>query len=423
MRDSRYLTITIISTGLELITGRSVETNAGFLAKFLTENGFKVRKICILGDDPKEIAEELQNSTDCSGFVIITGGLGPTADDRTRLAIAEAAGVGLVKNYEALQNVTAVLESRGREVSKRHMAQTLTPGKVQIFKNETGTACGFCRKIGKAKVIAMPGVPDEMRTMFLNRVWPFIKEDLRKSGTGGEVVANQRVNVFGLPESGVNSLIDDMMATGRNPQLGLCVRANHVIISVNAKAATQQEAEHLVESDVSELHSRLGDAVYGLGDETLAGSIFSLLKRNGLRIAVAESCTGGMVGSLMVDVPGISDFFLLDIVAYGNEAKKELLGVSENCLKTHGAVSEEVAESMAEGICRISGAETGISVTGIAGPSGAGPSKPVGLVYLGINICGRISCYRHNLNGNRNLIREKAAGLALNHLRLGLLRL
>jgi len=410
--------ITIISTGQELVSGRSVDRNASFLSRTLAENGFRTRKLCILGDEPEVVAHELKASAVESDAVIVTGGLGPTFDDRTRGAIADAARVELEKNGEIMHDISAMLERRGVNLTDGHVRQALFPRGAVIFKNQLGTAFGFSCKVEGTPVIAMPGVPEEMRAMFKERVLPFIKSQGFRAGSDGEVMVCERVNVFGLPESGLNSLISDMIHRGRNPELGICVDRDCLSVSVAARASTPQLAEGLLESDLSELQNRLGSSIYGFGNMSLAEATFKLLKRHGLKIAVAESCTGGLVGDKLVDLPGISEVFLLDLVAYDNKMKKDLLGVSAENLDSHGAVSAEVAQAMAVGVRAVSGAEAGVSTTGIAGPSGGSTGKPVGLVYIGLDIGGEKRCFKHNLSGNRRQIRERAAGLALNYVRL-----
>ncbi len=408
---------TIISTGRELVSGRAVDSNAVFLARLLVENGFQVGRICILGDNPDDITSEIKAAAGRDGFVLITGGLGPTADDRTRGAVAEAVGMELVRRDEALRCLKRTLGRHGLDLCRRHIAQACTPGHGPVFENAVGTACGFCCHLQGTKVIAMPGVPQEMRTMFSGHVLPFMLGVLRRSALQDRVTASERGNVFGLPESKVNSLISDMMEPGRNPELGLCVEDGRIVISVVAGAVLEEEARALIEKDVLELRKRLGDAIYGYGDTTLAASLGALLKRGGWRVALAESCTGGLIGDMLVDVPGISESFLLDVVAYSNDAKKTLLGVKPESIDAYGAVSEEVAKEMACGVSRICGADLGLSTTGIAGPSGGSPSKPVGLVYVGVCFQGQSHSFQHNLRGDRRQIRHRAACYALNHLR------
>ncbi len=401
-----------------MVCGRSADSNAMFLARTLTENGFRVRRICVLGDAREEITREIRAAAGRESFVLITGGLGPTEDDRTRGAVAEAAGLEPAVRDEALHHVRRLLERRGVEIEDRHVTQALIPGDGPIFENDIGTACGFCCRVGGSMVIAMPGVPEEMKAMFIARVLPFMRDTLRCSGTDDVMALARQINVFGPGESHVNALVCDMMAPGRNPEVGLCVESGSTAISLLAWAADREEAERLLDADEAEVRRRLGNAVFGCGGVTLASVLKDLLQQRGWHLAVAESCTGGMIGDMLVGVPGISECFLLDVVAYSNDAKISLLGVPEESIRGYGAVSAEVAEAMAAGACRISGAELGVSTTGIAGPAGAVPDKPVGLVYTGLCLQGRCYSFKHSLGEERKMIRHRAAHHALNQARL-----
>ncbi len=411
-------TATIISTGQELVCGRSSESNSAFISRLLTDNGLKVRAISILGDDADEISSELLHAAERGGFIIISGGLGPTLDDRTREAVSKAAGLGLELNEDALKNIREMLHSLGKEMSERHRIQAMIPRGALVFNNPIGTACGFCCSIGETRTVAMPGVPEEMQKMFRDHVLPFIMSIIRKNGGQTEISLTRQVNLFGMPESEVNSLLYDMMRLGRNPELGLCVDNSNIKIFVSAVAEDESKALSLIEADLIELQKRLGNALYGLGDETLTDILLRALKKKKWNIAIAESCTGGMIGDMLVKLPGASECFLLDTVAYSNDAKISVLGVNEETLIKYGAVSAQVAEEMALGVCRISGAQVGISTTGIAGPTGGSNKKPVGLVCIGISINNCLSSFTYHFPGNRQQIRERAAGWALNQTRL-----
>lgn len=408
--------VSIISTGEELISGDTVDTNSAFLAARLVEQGFVVREMLNIGDDPAQLAAELHRTVGHSVAVLVTGGLGPTADDRTRHAIAEAAGRELVLDEDSLAAIRRVLRHR-LPLGETHTEQAKFPDGAEIFANPSGTARGFAVPVDDALVVAMPGVPGEMKGMFTQSVLPFLVEKFPPR----QKVALLTVNLFGVPESQVEAKIGHLLQEGRNPQAGTTVREGVVRVNLRALAPTSEEAEGLIREDVSIINEHFGDAVFGYGELTLAGVLSELLERHNLTIAVAESCTGGLVGDMLTDIPGISRFLLADLVAYSNEVKVKELGVPADMIAQFGAVSGEVAGAMARGVCEMSGAQVGLSTTGIAGPGGATPEKPVGLVYVGLCVDGETSVEKLNLRGDRRRIKDRASKHTLDFARLALL--
>jgi nicotinamide-nucleotide amidase len=408
--------VTIISTGEELVTGHAVDTNASFLASRLTAHGYEVRRLACVGDDPESLERELVRSADDSELIVVTGGLGPTADDRTRVAIARATGAELVLDEDSLEHVRRVIESYGHKITESHARQALFPAGAEIYPNHCGTARGFACLIGKAKAVMMPGVPNEMISMFNDSVLPSLLKD------STETILVRRANLFGVPESQVDDRIEDLMANGRNPSVGLKAEGGVVGICLYARASDMGEAERLIAEDLRVVRDRFGDDVFGYDDTTLGAAVSGLLEQHGVRVAIAESCTGGLIGSMLTEVPGISRFFLLDVVAYSNEAKIRELRVPAEEIESFGAASPQVAESMARGVCEMSGAELGISATGIAGPNGGTPEKPVGMVCVGLSLDGRTTSHVLQFRGDRQRIRDRAAKSALNLARLALLK-
>jgi nicotinamide-nucleotide amidase len=264
----------------------------------------------------------------------------------------------------------------------------------------------------------MPGVPSEMVPMFCESVLPFVLREL----ASGAHVRMQTVHIFPAPESAVDERILDLTPLGRNPSVGITVRDGVVSVSTLARARDAREAERLVGQDVAALKERFGDLIFGFGNATLATAVSDELERHGLTIGVAESVTGGLVGHMLVDVPGISRFFLADIVAYSDQAKVKQLGVAPELIEEHGAVSLEVAESMARGVCAAVGCDLGLSTTGIAGPTGGSKQKPVGLVYIGVCLGGAAKVAELTLRGDRWQIKDRAAKHALNTARLALMK-
>jgi len=412
------LRATIIGTGEELVRGRAADTNGSFLAAELTRYGFEVRRVLVVGDDAECVREEVLQAARDSRLVVVTGGLGPTADDRTRGAVALAAGRALVEDAESRRHVEDRLHAIGRPASERQLSQARFPEGSTVFPNPRGTARGFACRVGQAWVVALPGVPAEMVPMFEESVRPFL---LTAFG-GLPCHCSGAVHVFPAFESVVDERVADMTAPTRNPSVGITVHEGVVSVSLLAQAATAEEAARLVRDDVAVLDERFGDLVIGHGDATLARALSEELRRCDCTIGVAESVTGGLIGDMLTDVPGISRFLLSDVVAYANEAKVSQLGVSREVIEEHGAVSAEVAEAMAQGICAACGSRLGLSTTGIAGPSGGSPAKPVGLVYVGLALDREAFVVKLNLRGDRWRIKDRAAKHALNAARLALKR-
>ncbi len=411
------LRATIISTGEELVSGRTADTNASFLAAELGRSGFDVRRLLALGDDPGALKGEILRCAQDSSVIAISGGLGPTADDRTRQAIAEAVGADLVEDADSRQHVARRLHGFGREVNEHHLAQAFFPAGSTIFPNPRGTARGFACRLADGWLVAMPGVPGEMKAMFAESVLPFLLREVPPVGA----MAVETVNLFPASESEVDERVRDLSAADRNPVLGITVRDGVISVSVRACGSDEARAQELVDRDLRTLDERFGRLVFGRGRATLASALSEQLERTGITIGVAESVTGGLVGDMLVSVPGISRFLLADVVAYDNDAKVHLLGAPTWEIEAHGAVSPQVAESMARGICSAAGSRLGVSTTGIAGPTGGTPQKPVGLVYVGVCLDGEAAVARLELRGDRQRVRDRAAKHALDMARLTLL--
>ncbi|MCK4375739.1 MAG: competence/damage-inducible protein A [Candidatus Brocadiae bacterium] len=408
----------IISTGEELVRGRTIDTNAPFLAAHLEGHGFDVCRLVTVGDDPALLGEEIVRASQDCALIVISGGLGPTADDRTRRAIADAVGQELVEDGESRRHVEDRLRSFGRAPTQEHLSQALFPAGSTVFPNPQGTARGFACRRQETWVVAMPGVPAEMRPMFSESVLPFVVKMLAPPGH----VRFEVVHIFPASESAVDERIADMTAHGRNPSVGITVRGGVISVSVCARSTDSDEADRLLRQDLDLLAERFGELAFGRGEATLATAVSELLRARGATIGVAESVTGGLIGHMLVDVPGISRFLLADVVAYGDRAKVEQLGVPAELIQAHGAVSPQVAESMARGICSVAGSDLGLSTTGIAGPTGGSEQKPVGLLYVGVCLDGAARVARLNLRGERRQIKDRAAKHALNMARLALLK-
>lgn len=405
----------IISSGTELTLGQTVDTNGAWLARQLAALGIRCTRLAIVPDDLADITDVLSSAA--ADVVLMTGGLGPTPDDLTREAIARATGDQLVSDPESLAQLRAFFAARGRDMPPANAVQALRPSRSVALPNPIGTAPGILARIGNRECFAMPGVPHEMRRMFEQHVAP----RLRDRGAG-RALLSRRLNSFGLTESEVGQRLADLMQRGNNPEVGTTADMGIIGVRINALAATTAEAETLLDSTENEVRIRLGEAVFGREGDTLASDVCATLIARGETLACAESCTGGLIGKLITDVPGSSRCLTGGVVAYANAVKQDLLGVSPALLESDGAVSEPVARAMANAVRQGLRTTYGLSVTGIAGPGGASEAKPVGLVFIALaadNCCEA----RRLLFGDqhRELIRLRAAHAALGLLRKHLL--
>ncbi len=409
--------VAIVSLGTELVTGQTVDTNASWLGGALTGLGAHVRGVTVLPDVLDPIVDALREATAMADLVVVTGGLGPTADDLTRIAIATLLNADLVLDEPSLAHIRTLFADRGRTMPESNHVQAMIPAGAAAIPNPIGTAPGIRAKAGRATLVAMPGVPGEMRAMFDASVRPLI------AARAGATV-HRRIHTFGLTESDLGERIADLMTRGRNPDVGTAAKSATITVRLHAHGADEAEARARADADVATIRSRLGLHVVGVDDETLPVAVGRLLVQRGETLATAESCTGGWIAKRIVDVPGSSVWFTHGYVTYADSAKRDLLGVRSETLNAHGAVSAETVVEMAEGARTRSGADWAIAVSGIAGPGGGTDEKPVGLVHFGFAHAGGTFVHErrwgHTLS--RTEIRSRTAWAALNWLRLALLR-
>ncbi len=416
------MTCAVLSIGTELTRGELVNTNAAWLSAKLTELGFEVLEHAVVDDDMDRIVATLGRLAKQVRIVVTTGGLGPTTDDLTSEAVARALGVGLVRDEDSLEHIRRRLERFGRTVSPSNAKQADFPEGATILPNPVGTAPGFGVTVGGARAFFMPGVPSEMKRMFDEQVTPRIR-DLSPMGN-----FQLRFRTFGLPESVVGERLAGIEASFPGVTLGYRAHMPEIEVKVlarvggsdvpaDADAARERNiaARELAQRAAMEVKARLSDVIYGDEHDTFAAVIGRELRNRSLTLAVAESCTGGLVGHMLTRAPGASEFLLLDAVTYANSAKRSVLGVDEDVLRAYGAVSVEVACQMAEGARRVSGADIALAVTGIAGPGGGSEAKPVGLVYLATSTARGTETKELRLGGERSQIQTLAAyaGLAM----------
>lgn len=404
----------IVSIGDEILLGMIADTNSAYLSDKLANHGIAVRRQTTVGDDLDAITDAVSAASGRADLVIVTGGIGPTADDVTRQAVAAAANAPLRMDDEWLAVIQGKFQRRKVEMPKSNQVQALIPeGATRIF-NPSGTAAGFYLMIDGAEVAVFPGVPPELKAMFEQEYLPGL---LERAATG-RVIVTRSVKCFGLPESLINEKIERLMGPGKNPLVGLLAKDAVISVKVTASAEHERTALAMIDEVKQQVRERLGDYVFGEDDDGLQTAVARLLGERGLTLCTAESCTGGLIAERLTEISGSSKYFLGGAVTYSNEMKIDLLGVPERLFGEVGAVSSEVAQAMAEGIRERTGADYGISVTGIAGPAGGTAEKPVGLVYIGIADLTGTQVKELRLSGAREHIRDRTAKHALNLLRL-----
>jgi nicotinamide-nucleotide amidase len=407
----------ILSIGSELTSGQNLDTNAQWLSRRLSEIGIAVGWHTTIADDLDANIEALRIASRRAGLVLATGGLGPTQDDLTREVLARVAGVELVEHDESLRQIEEMFRRRQRTMPERNRVQALFPAGAEPIPNERGTAPGVWMRLGDCFLAAMPGVPSEMYAMFESQVRP----RLLALGLGGSVLIQRKINTFGAGESAVEEKLLDLTRRGHVPEVGITVSDAVISLRILARAPTPAEARMQIDPVEQTIRERLGSLVFGVEEEELQDAVAVLLARNRRSLATAEGVTAGQVAGRLAAVPGVSAWFRGGILAYDNRLKVELLGVPQMLLDTHGAVSAEVAEAMAVGCRTRLRTDLAVSTVGIAGPTDAGPDKPVGLVYVGLAWEGGASAMSFSWIGTRAEVQRRTAKLALNRLRLHLL--
>jgi nicotinamide-nucleotide amidase len=401
----------ILSTGDELTTGRIVDTNASWIADKLFEIGVELVGVLTVGDHRDRLRWAWQRALELADVVISTGGIGPTADDLTSEVVAEVLDVPLVENTEQATRIRKLFEAFAREMPANNLKQALLPRGATVIPNALGTAPGYRVAHGGKHLVVLPGVPREMKPMMEETVLPWLVA-LR----GGDQVYLARVfQTFGLTESG----LDEMVAGAIDPSEGrVSFRASFPEISLRVVVhGRPEEAAARLEALASRVRERIGPYVYGEGVVTMEEVVGRVLRERGLTLALAESCTGGLVGHRLTNVPGSSAYLRGAVVAYANEAKQDLLGVARETLAAHGAVSEEAAGEMAVGARRAFGTSIAIATTGIAGPDGGTPEKPVGTVCFGLATGEGVVTRRYQLWGTRDWVKLLASQVALDWVR------
>ena len=408
----------LIFVGTELLLGQIVNINAAYLGENLASLGVDLYHSAVVGDNLNRIKDAIQTALTRSDLVLITGGLGPTFDDITRDGIAAAINRELVYDPQ----VMAQIEEHFTRVKyrilpiHRRQAYVLASG-CQVVPNPVGSAPGLIIDVEGKWIIAMPGVPREMKRMCEDTIFPWIMEK-----AGKNVIQSKILKVCGMGESNVADALQEIVEPLTNPTIAFLARPNEVSVRITAKAADGDEATRMISVVADQVREKLGENVFGEDNQTMEEAVGILLSEKHKTLTIAESCTGGLISDRITDVPGSSDYFQGTVIAYSNKIKVNLLGVSEEDLNRHGAVSSPVAIQMAQGVRKLLKTDYGLGVTGIAGPTGATPQKPVGLVYIAVSSEDNTYSKEFRFLGDRTVVKRRASQMALDMLRRDLLK-
>lgn len=425
MSKSKTWTAETIAIGSELLLGGRLDTNSLFIADRLAACGIELRYKTTVGDELPDIVGVLRTAVRRARVVLITGGLGPTVDDLTREAVAQATGHRLSRRKAALDEMTDRLASWGRKPNKSQFRQAMIPTGAEILSNPVGTAPGFALVWNGTFLAALPGVPREMEPMVREGVLPRLQAWMIAQKTVNVTPMVRRVlHTSGVPESVVDQALAGLIPKNSSIQLGIYASPMEIMVSLTGPAATKDQGPVTIESLVKEARDRLSDILYGEENDTMESVVGQLLKERTFTLAVAESCTGGLIGHRLTQVAGSSVYLDRVAVTYSNRAKVEMLGVPPEVIDRYGAVSAETAAAMARGVRERSGTNVGLSVTGIAGPGGGSKAKPVGLVYVGLD-GGPDEAMTKEFRfhgGDRSVIKQRSSQAALDLLRRWLIK-
>lgn len=399
----------LITIGTELVLGFTLDTNGAFAGERLAEAGLRLARRTSVRDDPAEIRAAVSEALARGRFVITTGGLGPTRDDITKKVVADLFDAPLEFREPVWEALVARFAALGRRISPTNRTQAEVPRGAELLTNRRGTAPGLWLAGPPGEVIMLPGVPFEFRTMLVEEVIPRLAE--RRGG--GQAIISRLFRTAGVPESVVGERVGPLEAELAPLSVAYLPGYEGVDLRLTAWGLPPDQASELLDRAGERLARVFPGHLYGTGDDDLAAVLLAELRRRRLTLAVAESCTGGLVGGRITSVPGASDVFVGGVIAYANPVKEALLGVPAELIAEHGAVSEPVVRAMAEGAARRTGASTALAVTGIAGPSGGTPEKPVGTVWFGFSVQGRLDAVRAGIPGARPDIQARSAQAAL----------
>lgn len=402
----------LITVGTEILLGNIVNTNAQFLAQKCATLGYSVFYQSTVGDNEERLADQLKVAMGRSDIVILSGGLGPTEDDLTKETVAKLCGIPLVEDEHTKKRIKAYFEKTGREPSENNWKQAVIPKGAIVVDNYNGTAPGLIIEVSGKSIILLPGPPNELIPMMDNQVALYLKKKLPHT------ILSAMVKICGVGESQAETMIRDLIDHQTNPTIATYAKTGEVHIRVTASAPTEKGAKKMLKPVIEELRKRFGKAIYTIREaETLEQVVVKMLQKQGLTICTAESCTGGMLSSRLINVPGASDILKIGLVTYSNRAKRKFIGVNRDTLKKYSAVSKETAKEMAKGAVFETDADVSLAVTGVAGPDGGTKEKPVGTVFISCYFDESVVVNEYHFAGDRNKIRELTVVNALDLLR------
>lgn len=401
----------ILSVGTEILMGSILNSNTQYLSEKLNEYGVSVLYHCSVGDNPKRLKTSFEYYLNKVDLIITTGGLGPTQDDLTKEIICEAMGCTLTRDEAIYTKIKGFFDDIGRPMTDNNAKQALVPTCGRALENDMGTAPGIYIRKDDKHVFLLPGSPREMSHLFETHVGPMIAKEKN------QVIHSNYIKIFGMGESSVEDKLLPLIEKQSNPTIATYAKRGEIEVRVTAGADSLESAETLLRPVVDEICDLFGSYVFSRNGGSLAEVVGRQLIRKGLTISMAESCTGGLLAGALTDVPGISATLESGYVTYSNQAKMDLLGVSEKTLNEHGAVSHETALEMVAGLRKKSSSDISISITGIAGPGGGSESKPVGLVYIGMGVGDDFEAHKFNFHGDRDRVRAYSVLSALDLIR------
>ncbi|MEA1962542.1 MAG: competence/damage-inducible protein A [Bacillota bacterium] len=404
----------IISTGTELLLGTTIDTNSVFLSTELSEIGLKVVGKSVVGDNREQMERAFRIGLESADIVIATGGLGPTFDDLTKTVACEMMNCQMIASDEEVEKLKRFFASRHREMPEINLKQAMFPSEAIVLKNDKGTAPGMYLLKNEKLIILLPGPPSEMKPMFRKEVLPLLKKDFEKDLPR---VCKRTIKVLGPGESRVEEMLEEVIKDNHGCSMALLAVDGEIHIKVTAEGEDSRRSEAILNEVSDRITKHMGKYVFGFNDDTLASRVADLLLEKRKMLAVAESCTGGLVGKMLTDIPGSSAVLWGGVISYSNEAKLALLNVDQKTLSDHGAVSSQTAFEMATGIRKCSGADYGLAITGVAGPGGGTEEKPVGLVYIALAAENECKVKELRFVGSRDAVRMVSARSALDILR------
>ena len=415
------MTAETLCVGTEILLGNIVNTNAAYLATQYARLGIASYYQTVVGDNAQRIRECVSTALERSDLLVVCGGLGPTQDDITKEVVAELLGRKLNVDETSAKRIKLYFDRRGKKMSSNNIRQALIPEGARIIDNNNGLAPGVlinlsgkeAAQFGKnAKnapmILLLPGPPEELTAMWEGEVAGILQKYT------GQVIFSAMGKICGRAESEVAELLDDLISSGGDVTVAPYAKTGEVHVRVTARAEDEKNAKKLVKPVIKEIKNRLGDSVFTTHEETsLEQSVVELLLANSLTVTTAESCTGGLIAGRLINVPGVSEIFKSGYITYSNKAKRKIIGVKRKSLEKYGAVSAQVVREMAEGVAAYTKSDVAVAVSGIAGPDGGTPEKPVGLVYIAVSVCGQVTVKDYHFSGNRAKVRESSVASAL----------